>query len=207
MKNSEDLRRMLRAVDHKSYPAYKDLRGAYSFGNFVLGIDHVQGDPFASPSRLSVQIDGAKAAFPPAYYKEKHCRIALQDYLNRLFYQEIEKYTFKAKGSGKSGLIAVSPSPSVRRTASFLYVFPWAFPQTAGPSTPPSWSAFSLSSFRPASQLYCFTAGFLPQRYSPSSIWQRINNSSALSWSRWDCVLSWRTAPSCPGSPAYRIAP
>ena len=108
MKSSEDLRRMLRAVDHKSYPAYKDLRGAYSFGNFVLGIDHVQGDPFASPSRLSIQIDGAKAAFPPAYYKEKHCRIALQDYLNRLFYQEIEKYTFKAKGSGKSGLISVS---------------------------------------------------------------------------------------------------
>lgn len=108
MKSSEDLRRMLRAVDHKSYPAYKDLRGAYFFGNFVLGIDHVQGDPFASPSRLSVQIDGAKAAFPPAYYKEKHCRIALQDYLNRLFYQEIEKYTFKAKGSGKSGLISVS---------------------------------------------------------------------------------------------------
>ena len=108
MKNSEDLRRMLRAVGHKSYPAYKDLRGVYSFGNFVLGIDHVQGDPFASPSRLSVQIDGAKAAFPPAYYKEKHCRIALQDYLNRLFYQEIEKYTFKAKGSGKSGLISVS---------------------------------------------------------------------------------------------------
>lgn len=99
---------MLRAVDHKSYPAYKDLRGAYSFGSFVLGIDHVQGDPFASPSRLSIQIDGAKAAFPPAYYKEKHCRIALQDYLNRLFYQEIEKYTFKAKGSGKSGLISVS---------------------------------------------------------------------------------------------------
>lgn len=108
MKSLENLRRMLRAVDHKSYPAYKDLKGAYSFGSFLLGIDHVQGDPFASPSRLSVQIDGAKAAFPPAYYKEKHCRIALQDYLNRLFYQEIEKYTFKAKGSGKSGLIAVS---------------------------------------------------------------------------------------------------
>ena len=108
MKSSEDLRRMLRAVDHKSYPAYKDLKGAYSFGSFILGIDHVQGDPFASPSRLSVLIDGAKAAFPPAYYKEKHCRIALQDYLNRAFYQEIEKYSFKAKGSGKSGLIAVS---------------------------------------------------------------------------------------------------
>ena len=47
-------------VDHKSYPAYKDLRGTYSLGSFALGIDHAQGDPF--PSRLSVQIDGAKAA-------------------------------------------------------------------------------------------------------------------------------------------------
>ncbi len=116
MKNSEDLRHLLRSVDHKSYPAYKDLKGSYAFGrtapgaagSFVLNIEHVQGDPFASPSRLSVQVDGKAAAFPPAYYREKHCRIALQDYLNRSFYQEIEKYTFKAKGSGKSGLIAVS---------------------------------------------------------------------------------------------------
>ena len=30
MKNSEDLRRALRAIDHKSYPAYKDLKGSYS---------------------------------------------------------------------------------------------------------------------------------------------------------------------------------
>ncbi len=108
MKTSEELRRMLHAIDHKSYPAYKDLKGAYSFGTYVLGIDHVQGDPFASPSRLSILINGTRASFPAAYYREKHCRIALQDYLNRLFYQEIEKYTFKAKGSGKSGLISVS---------------------------------------------------------------------------------------------------
>ena len=38
MKSSEDLRRMLRAVDHKSYPAYKDLRGAYSFGLSLIHI-------------------------------------------------------------------------------------------------------------------------------------------------------------------------
>ena len=61
MKNAEDLRRALRAIDHKSYPAYKDLKGSYSFGNFVLSIDHVQGDPFASPSRLSILVDGKTA--------------------------------------------------------------------------------------------------------------------------------------------------
>ena len=108
MKNSEDLRRALRAIDHKSYPAYKDLKGSYSFGNYVLSIDHVQGDPFASPSRLSILVDGKTAGFPVGLYDTRYKRVALQDYLNRLFYQEIEKYTFKAKGSGKSGLISVS---------------------------------------------------------------------------------------------------
>ena len=108
MKNAEDLRRALRAIDHKSYPAYKDLKGSYSFGNFVLSIDHVQGDPFASPSRLSILVDGKTAGFPGSLFDTRYKRVALQDYLNRLFYQEIEKYTFKAKGSGKSGLISVS---------------------------------------------------------------------------------------------------
>ena len=47
MKSSNELRTLLRSVDHKSYPAYKALAGAYQFGSFVLVIDHVQGDPFA----------------------------------------------------------------------------------------------------------------------------------------------------------------
>ncbi len=108
MKRSEDLRQMLRVVDHKSYPAYKDLKGRYSFGDFILGILHVQSDPFAPPSRLSIEVEGSAAGFPKAYYSEKHCRIALQDYINRRFYQEIEQHTHRRSGSGKSGLIAIS---------------------------------------------------------------------------------------------------
>ena len=108
MKNAEELRRALRAIDHKSYPAYKDLKGSYTFGTYTLSIDHVQGDPFASPSRLSILVAGKTAGFPASLFGTRYKRVALQDYLNRLFYQEIEKYTFKAKGSGKSGLISVS---------------------------------------------------------------------------------------------------
>ena len=108
MKNAEELRRALRAIDHKSYPAYKDLKGSYTFGTYTLSIDHVQGDPFASPSRLSILVAGKTAGFPASLFDTRYKRVALQDYLNRLFYQEIEKYTFKAKGSGKSGLISVS---------------------------------------------------------------------------------------------------
>ena len=63
MKSSEDLRRMLRAVDHKSYPAYKDLRGAYSFGSFVLGIDHVQGDPLLLPPGSASRLTARRRPF------------------------------------------------------------------------------------------------------------------------------------------------
>ena len=56
MKNSEELRQQLRSINRKSYPAYKGLKGLYHFGNYILSIDHVQGDPFASPSHVSIQI-------------------------------------------------------------------------------------------------------------------------------------------------------
>ena len=49
---------LLQSIDHKGYPAYKSLRGSYQFGNYQLNIDHVQGDPFAAPSRVSVKITG-----------------------------------------------------------------------------------------------------------------------------------------------------
>ena len=52
MKTSSELRSLLRSIDHKSYPAYKSLAGIYQFPKFSLSIDHVQGDPIASPSSL-----------------------------------------------------------------------------------------------------------------------------------------------------------
>lgn len=108
MKTSTDLRTLLHAIDHKSYPAYKDTRGSYSFPGYTLNIDHVQGDPFASPSKVSIQLEGKKAGFPAQYYDKPYKRIALQDYLIRVFYQKVGAYAFKAKGSGKSGLLSVS---------------------------------------------------------------------------------------------------
>lgn len=102
------LRSLLQSIDHKSYPAYKSLRGSYQFGQYQLNIDHVQGDPFAAPSRVSVKVAGRQAGFPKEYYQEKHRRIALEDHLIRLFHREISGVSFKAKGSGKSGLMAIS---------------------------------------------------------------------------------------------------
>lgn len=108
MKSSAELKKDILAMDHRGYPGYKGLRGRYQFKDHVLSIDHVQGDPFASPSHLSVHVDGHKAGFPKEYYQDDISRITLQDHLTRCFGKALAPFSFKAKGSGKSGLLSVS---------------------------------------------------------------------------------------------------
>lgn len=108
MKSSAELKKDILAIDHRGYPGYKGLRGRYQFKDHVLSIDHVQGDPFASPSHLSVHVDGHKAGFPKDYYQDDISRITLQDHLTRCFGRALAPFSFKAKGSGKSGLLSIS---------------------------------------------------------------------------------------------------
>lgn len=108
MKSSAELKKDILAIDHRGYPGYKGLRGRYQFKDHVLSIDHVQGDPFASPSHLSVHVDGHKAGFPKDYYQDDISRITLQDHLTRCFGKALAPFSFKAKGSGKSGLLSAS---------------------------------------------------------------------------------------------------
>lgn len=108
MKSAAELQTLLRQIDHKSYPAYKDTRGQYQFQQYVLSIDHVQGDPFAAPSKVSLVVPGKVAGFDKGCYGERHRRIAFQDYLLRRMAAKIREYSFKAKGSGKSGLLGIS---------------------------------------------------------------------------------------------------
>ena len=108
MKTQTDLREQLRSIDHKSYPLYKSLQGSYQFPKYTLSIDHVQGDPFAAPSQVRVTVDRRAAGFPEFTCKDDLTRTALADELLRTFGEEIRKYTYKAKGSGKSGQISVT---------------------------------------------------------------------------------------------------
>lgn len=119
MQSAQDLRRQLAGIDGRGYPAYKSLRGRYDFGSYVLSIDHVQGDPFAAPSKVSVHLTHAQARFPRALFDAPHRRLAFEDLLVRRFARQVAHYSFRAQGSGKSGLIATSrPGPEIlRRTA------------------------------------------------------------------------------------------
>lgn len=108
MKSQEVLKNMLERIDHRGYPAYKELQGMYDFGAYMLSIDHVQGDPFAAPSKVHIEVSGQKAGFPKEYYDTEDKRTAVQDFVLRLFAGEVQNYSFQAKGSGKSGLLSVS---------------------------------------------------------------------------------------------------
>ena len=108
MHTSSDLKYLLARIDRRGYPAYKDTRGAWQFADYVLSIDHVQGDPFAAPSKVSVRVEGRRAAFPPQLYATPCRRIAVQDALIRRFGRLAAGASFQAKGSGHSGLITLS---------------------------------------------------------------------------------------------------
>lgn len=108
MKTSRELKEELNRIHRKPYPAYKGLKGDYRFDNYVLTIDHVQGDPFAAPSRLHISLTGKESGIPKEYVKNEDRRIALADLCLRRFGDEIRHFSFQAKGSGKSGMIGVT---------------------------------------------------------------------------------------------------
>ena len=111
MKNSQALKKDLDRIDGKSYRLYKELEGEYDFDNYTLSIDHVQGDPFASPSRIRVIVNQNVAKFPRELFSNKNKNIAVADYLTREFYSNINRCSERVFGSGKSGLIAISKCP------------------------------------------------------------------------------------------------
>ncbi len=103
----ERLQQILSQIDGKGYKAYKQIQGEYRFSLFTLLIDYVQGDPFASPSRIRVRMSQKKAKYPPEWYQSAHRRIALEDWLTRKWVNNIDQLSRRVAGSGKSGLIAV----------------------------------------------------------------------------------------------------
>ena len=105
MKTQKELREQLRQIDHKGYKAYKVLEGEYEFGTYRLCIDHVQGDPFATPSRVRILYYN-KESVPAEYIGGKYRKTAVEDALLRRLHRNLRICGDKErKGSGKSGLV------------------------------------------------------------------------------------------------------
>ena len=106
-KLASDLRSILERIDARGYRAYKDIEGEYKFEKFYLYIDHVQADPYAAPSRVRVRVDQKLARFPLFLFENAIKKVALEDYLTRIFSKSIKEVAKRFRGSGRSGSIAV----------------------------------------------------------------------------------------------------
>ena len=64
LRNHQDLQRLLLSIDGRGYPAYREMKGEYDFGEYTLSVDHVQADPFAPPSKVRVIMGRREAGIP-----------------------------------------------------------------------------------------------------------------------------------------------
>ncbi|NRA07497.1 MAG: ABC-ATPase domain-containing protein [Myxococcales bacterium] len=107
MRDAESLLQTLRRIDGRGYKAYRDIRGGYQFEDAELHVDHVQGDPFAAPSRLRVRIPLERTGLPDDLLGRPVARMALCDLLARRVHEAIGRGGGGRRGSGKSGIISV----------------------------------------------------------------------------------------------------
>lgn len=125
----QHLRDILQRIDGRGYGAYKDLYGRYQLGEWTLHIDHVQGDPFAPPSRVRLQLPLAAAGFPSTCLTPVCRRVALGDLLTRMFDRVLRQHQARQRDAGTRRAIFIDtpgqevlPRTSVAITATHLEV-------------------------------------------------------------------------------------
>ncbi|MEX2528891.1 MAG: ABC-ATPase domain-containing protein [Gemmatimonadota bacterium] len=113
MSDRSVLEERLKALEGKGYPAYKSIKGVWQFPGFSLEILYVQGDPYATPSRVRVLLPADFVRLPEFVLKERSRRLGVASFLARAFAAEARGGS-RAGGSGKSGHILMeSPGQQV----------------------------------------------------------------------------------------------
>jgi predicted ABC-class ATPase len=57
----------LNRIDGRGYKSYSEIRGRFDFDRFTLFVDHIQGDPFAAPSKLRIRVPAREAGLPASW--------------------------------------------------------------------------------------------------------------------------------------------
>jgi len=101
MAGLEEVSRILARIDGRGYKAYRDLRGSYRAQDLTLFVDHVQGDPFAAPSKVRIRVPrrvaGDLSATPVR-------RVALEDFLARRVARAIRHRDVRIDAGGQEVL-------------------------------------------------------------------------------------------------------
>ena len=117
-----DLKQEIISLDGKGYKAYKSLQGkSFGYDHFTVRFEHVQGDSFAQPTRLSISIGVDEAGFLPSLFNNPTRKLALEDHLLRRVNYFISANKTRVKGSGKSGKVQVQiPGQKILKRSGML---------------------------------------------------------------------------------------
>ena len=126
MLDEHQLRKTLSHLDGRGYKAYKQIQGRFEFPDFELYIDHVQGDPFAQPSKIRLRVQQEISQIPEELWINSVRQTALEDFVARAVRDAIKETVTPKKGTGKSGLIFIDAGKQevLERTA-FVITKDW----------------------------------------------------------------------------------
>jgi len=116
------LKQEILSLDGKGYKAYKFFEGkSFDYGPFTIRFEHVQGDSFAQPTRLSISVALDEAGFPLSLFNNPTRALALEDHLLRRVSHLITVSKIRVKGSGKSGKVQVQvPGQKILKRSGML---------------------------------------------------------------------------------------
>lgn len=75
----------LKKLEKQNYRAYQTIKGQYDFEDYQLYIDHVQGDPYASASRLRATRAWSLTGLDWLQQRSETYQIAARDFIARTF--------------------------------------------------------------------------------------------------------------------------
>ena len=104
------LRSELEGLDGRGYRAYKALQGrSLFFARARVSFDHIQGDPFADPTRVTARFSPDAADLPASTLDNRDALRAAADYLHRRLYRVL-RAAARPIGSGGGGRLR-TPAP------------------------------------------------------------------------------------------------
>ena len=106
----DQLTATLKKIEKQNYRAYQQIKGQYDFGDFDLYIDYVQGDPYASASRLRATRAWSLTGLEWLKDESPAFQRAARDFIARSF-DEFAKQTDRSVPSLTNKIIARIKSP------------------------------------------------------------------------------------------------
>ncbi|MCG8592060.1 MAG: ABC-ATPase domain-containing protein [Proteobacteria bacterium] len=109
MADAQALAGILRRIDGRGYKAYRELGGAFELDGLKLFVDHVQGDPFAAPSKMRIRVPMERAGLDETLRRTRVQRVALADFLARQCRAAIGRLPRLGgpRGSGRSHVLRI----------------------------------------------------------------------------------------------------